>query len=310
MAPFCHFGLISAASWAGVPIAKILEHAEPLRGASRVRVSGFDRHAMPSFRSEPGASWIFTREELESSGAFLATAMNGRALTSDHGRPVRLVVPGRYGCACIKWVDEIAFVDDDAPATGQMREFASRTHQDGLPALARDYQPAKIDLAAMPIRVEAWRADGRVICRVCRDPLGGRRTTDALVIRFDSDSEYVPSSTATIGPTPPGRCGRTPGGPARRDAMRSSSRSPTPASGPDVSIGAITYAPWTWTGSDAVRAAGRRDDAEGARGCHRGPRRDASGGSVASPTATSYTGGTTPHRRPMSSMRRGPARGR
>jgi DMSO/TMAO reductase YedYZ molybdopterin-dependent catalytic subunit len=189
---FSHFGLISAASWAGVPIAKVLKHAEPLRGASRVLVSGFDRHSLLSLKSDAGASWVFTREELESSGAFLATGMNGQALARDHGRPIRLVVPGWYGCACIKWVDEIAFVDDDASATGQMREFASRTHQDGVPVLAKDYQPARIDLVAMPVRVEAWRADGQVICRVLGILWGGERTTDALVIRFDRDSEYVP----------------------------------------------------------------------------------------------------------------------
>ncbi len=33
--------------------------------------------------------------------------MNGHALTPDHGAPVRLVVPGWYGCAWIKWVNDI-----------------------------------------------------------------------------------------------------------------------------------------------------------------------------------------------------------
>ena len=33
-----------------------------------------------------------------------------------------------------------------------MREFAGRTHQDGVPELARDYAPATMDLAAMARR--------------------------------------------------------------------------------------------------------------------------------------------------------------
>jgi hypothetical protein len=35
-----------------------------------------------------------------------------------------------------------------------MKEFASRTQQVGVPELARDFAPAEIDLAAMPVRVE------------------------------------------------------------------------------------------------------------------------------------------------------------
>ena len=47
--------------------------------------------------------------------------MNGAPLTRDHGFPVRLIVPGWYGCSCIKWVDRIELVADEAPATTQMQ---------------------------------------------------------------------------------------------------------------------------------------------------------------------------------------------
>ena len=46
------------------------------------------------------------------------------------------------------------FVDDTAPATPQMKEFALRTHQDGVPDLAKDYLPAEVDTTAVPVRVE------------------------------------------------------------------------------------------------------------------------------------------------------------
>ncbi len=100
----------------------------PLRKATRVLVSGFDDHSQPSRSSVAGASWIFTFEQLEAAGAFLATEMNGKPLSPDHGFPVRLVVPRWYGCACIKWVNEILLVDEEAPVTSQMREFAGRGH--------------------------------------------------------------------------------------------------------------------------------------------------------------------------------------
>jgi hypothetical protein len=38
-----------------------------------------------------------------------------------------------------------------------MREFAERTHQDGVPDRALDYEPAEIDPAALPVRAELRR---------------------------------------------------------------------------------------------------------------------------------------------------------
>jgi hypothetical protein len=131
-------------------------------GRVAVIVSGVD-HESGSVTSAPGASWVFTMRQLVDARAFLATAMNGDPLPPDHGAPVRLFVPGWYGCACIKWVDALSFTDDRVAATGQMKEFAARTHQSGVPALARDYEPATIDLAAMPVRVEKWRVGGRLV---------------------------------------------------------------------------------------------------------------------------------------------------
>jgi len=186
------FGLMSAAAWSGVPVVDLLQNVRPLNGATRVRISGIDHHAHPSSRSVPGASWIFTLEQLASSGAMLATRMNGETLSRDHGAPVRLIVPGWYGCTCIKWVDEITFVDDAAPATGQMKEFAARTHQDGVPALARDYAPAAMDLAAFPIRIEKWRAGGTLTYRVVGIVWGGNQTTSRLQIRFNASEPFRP----------------------------------------------------------------------------------------------------------------------
>jgi DMSO/TMAO reductase YedYZ molybdopterin-dependent catalytic subunit len=187
-----HFGLISAAEWSGVLLSKVLEGVEPQSRASSVLISGFDNHSERAEHSTAGASWVFTREQLESSGAFLATEMNGEPLLEDHGFPVRLVVPGWYGCTCIKWVNEIELVDLSAPATSQMREFAERTHQRGIPALARDFEPATIDLAATAVRVERWSVGDEIEYRVAGIVWGGTRRIKTLTIRFKPDMPPVP----------------------------------------------------------------------------------------------------------------------
>jgi len=209
-----NYGLLSTADWDGVPLARVLDRVRPPASAHRVLVSGVDHQASAAGTSVPGASWIFARSDLDR--ALLATRMNGAPLPADHGAPVRLIAPGWYGCACIKWVNRIELVNDDAPATAQMREFAARTHQPfgsrevasslraGGPLLARDFEPAVIDTAAMPVRVEKWTDGGRVFYRVVGIIWGGAKPTDALSIRFKSGTPWVrvehcplPASTLT-----------------------------------------------------------------------------------------------------------------
>ncbi len=206
-----HFGLMSAARWTGVPLQRLLERARLLPRATQVLVSGFDEHSTLDPGSVPGASWIFGLGQIRESRAFLATEMNGAPLSLDHGYPLRLVVPGWYGCTAIKWVNEIALVDDEAPATDQMREYAGRTHQDVAgprdlalvqegrrpegPRLAKDFLPGTIDRAALPVRVEKLGArGGQVSYRIVGILWGGRTPPGALRIRFNPDLSFEPVS--------------------------------------------------------------------------------------------------------------------
>jgi len=190
-----HFGFMSAASWTGVPLERVLKRAALSPRATQLLVSGFDEHTTLDPGSAPGASWVFGLDQLRDSGAFLATEMNGAPLSPDHGYPLRLVVPGWYGCTAIKWVNEIVLVDDAAPATDHMREYAGRTHQDEAkpPRRARDFQPATIDPAAAPVRVEKLGAPGgRISYRVVGISWGGRAPARALSIRLNPDRAFAP----------------------------------------------------------------------------------------------------------------------
>ncbi|MEE9159861.1 MAG: molybdopterin-dependent oxidoreductase, partial [Gammaproteobacteria bacterium] len=186
------FGLMSAASWDGVLIEELLKMVSPKPHATRLLVSGFDESGVPSRHSTRGASWIFSFDQLVEAGAFLATRMNGEALPPDHGAPVRLFAPGWYGCTAIKWADELRLVGEDEPATAQMREFASRTHQRGVPDLARDYRAAVADQAAMPVRIEQWRVGGATRYRVVGIVWGGQKVFDRPTLRFNPGEPFVP----------------------------------------------------------------------------------------------------------------------
>jgi len=184
------FGLMSAGNWAGVPVMDVLGEAKRTAEAALAEIAGFDEYAEPSRTSIPGASWIFPLEELK--GAFLATELNGQPLGRDHGAPVRLMVPGWYGAACIKWVNRITLADGGAEASSQMQEYAVRTLQEGRPTLVRDFQPARVDHAALPVRVEKWITGGKVRYRVVGIAWGGSEAARGLEIRFHPEEAFVP----------------------------------------------------------------------------------------------------------------------
>ncbi len=178
------FGLISVARWKGVSLKRALAAARVKAAGTQLKVVGFDRHSRRSRSSTAGADWVFDLASLYKAGAFLATHMNGRKLSRDHGAPVRLVVPGWYGCAAIKWVEQLVLVGDDEPTTAHMAEYSTRVHQYPSPKLAKNYAPAVVDLAAMPIRVEAWRVAGKLRYRVAGILWGGSKLTSKLDIQF------------------------------------------------------------------------------------------------------------------------------
>ncbi len=100
--------LIGNARWLGVPIADLLDEADPDPGADQVvswSVDGFTA-------GTPTAALRDGRD------ALLAIGMNGEPLPFDHGFPVRMVVPGLYGyVSATKWLARLeltTFADYDA----------------------------------------------------------------------------------------------------------------------------------------------------------------------------------------------------
>jgi hypothetical protein len=72
-----------------------------------------------------------------------------------------------------------------------MQEYAARTMQIGVPQAAREYKPATIEQAAMPIRIEKWAVDGKIRYRVVGIAWGGSVAVKRLEIRFNPEEEYA-----------------------------------------------------------------------------------------------------------------------
>ncbi|MGF1582827.1 MAG: sulfite oxidase [Gemmataceae bacterium] len=104
-------GAVAHAEWTGVPLAKVFEGLELTPDALEVVFEGAD-NGIEGKLTEP---IHFVRslpiEKAMHPDTILALRMNGEPLTPDHGFPVRLLVPGWYGVASVKWVQRIEVVN-------------------------------------------------------------------------------------------------------------------------------------------------------------------------------------------------------
>ncbi len=99
-------GAVSTGDFTGTPLAGVLEQAGLRDGAVEVAFLGADVGAVRTGGEEPYG------RSLDPSVAtgpdpLIVWAMNGRPLSPERGFPLRLVVPGWYGMAAVKWLESI-----------------------------------------------------------------------------------------------------------------------------------------------------------------------------------------------------------
>jgi DMSO/TMAO reductase YedYZ molybdopterin-dependent catalytic subunit len=65
-------------------------------------------------------------ESLLEENVLFADTHDGKTLEPDHGGPLRLVVPNRYGWKSAKWVNALEFTNKDAPGFWETRGYHMR----------------------------------------------------------------------------------------------------------------------------------------------------------------------------------------
>jgi len=96
-------GLISNATWKGLPLRDLLDQAGVLSGAARVRLHGVDNYT----------DTIPLEKAMEPT-TLLAYEMNGAPLPDRHGYPLRVIVPGYFGEKNVKWLTKVEVTDGNA----------------------------------------------------------------------------------------------------------------------------------------------------------------------------------------------------
>lgn len=149
-------GGVSTADWTGVPLKRVLGAVSPR--TAEVVFTGADR----GFDS--GVEHAFARslplEEAMRDDVLLAWEMNGQPLAPQHGAPLRLVVPGWFGMASVKWLSRIELLDRPfdgyQQATGY--QYKKRAGEDGTPV-----RQMKVKSLIAPPGIADWYSGRRLV---------------------------------------------------------------------------------------------------------------------------------------------------
>ncbi|MFI5415297.1 MAG: sulfite oxidase [Candidatus Lutacidiplasmatales archaeon] len=104
-------GALGTAQWTGVSLWDVLQKADVRPGAIEAVFEGADRGHEPGVPEELVYAMSVPVVKAEHPDTLLAFAMNGAPLTAAHGFPVRVIVPGWYGMASVKWVTKVSLID-------------------------------------------------------------------------------------------------------------------------------------------------------------------------------------------------------
>ena len=122
-------GLSGNGRWTGVPLKAVLDSAGVKAAAREFVFFGADHGdeeiewRTQKFTLDQQFGRSLPREKAMSSEPLLAYAMNGEPLTLHQGSPLRLIVPGWYGVANVKWLSQIHVQDDQYLGKFQARWY-------------------------------------------------------------------------------------------------------------------------------------------------------------------------------------------
>jgi DMSO/TMAO reductase YedYZ molybdopterin-dependent catalytic subunit len=115
---------VGTAAWTGTPLWPLLGEAGISGEAVEVVFTGLDRGV------EGGVEQRYARslpiDEARREDVLLAWGLNGQPLPPQHGFPLRLLVPGWYGMASVKWLERITVVSEPFDGYQQVQAYRYR----------------------------------------------------------------------------------------------------------------------------------------------------------------------------------------
>jgi DMSO/TMAO reductase YedYZ molybdopterin-dependent catalytic subunit len=122
-------GLASNGRWTGVPLRAVLDQAGVKAEAREFVFFGADHgeedveFRSQTFKVDQQFGRSLSREDALAPDPLLAYALNGEPLTRHQGFPLRLIVPGWYGVANVKWLSQIRVQAEEYLGKFQARHY-------------------------------------------------------------------------------------------------------------------------------------------------------------------------------------------
>jgi DMSO/TMAO reductase YedYZ molybdopterin-dependent catalytic subunit len=188
---------VGTAEWTGTPLRPILEEAGLPEDVVEVVFEGAD-HGVQGGEEQDYERSLPVAEALRDE-VLLVYAVNGRPLPPQHGFPLRLLVPGWYGMASVKWLRRITAVTE--PFEGfQQRAYAFRLHEDepGTPVTLIAPRAAMIPPGFPEFFTRARVLDAGP-CMIEGRAWSGAAAIDRVEISTDAGATW---DDALLGPTP------------------------------------------------------------------------------------------------------------
>ena len=217
-----NLGAVSTAEWSGVPLVEVLQRTGVKAGAREVVFRGADSGKLDASNEPIRFERSLNMDTAYGSDALLAYAMNGEALPIQHGYPLRLIVPGWYAVASVKWLTEIDVIGGRFTGHYQTESYffewqreeqvvREPVSQQRVRSLITEPEPdSEVDRGELPIRGVAWSGAApvaRVEVRIGDRPwqearLVGERKRHSwqgweLIARIEQPGSIVISARAT-----------------------------------------------------------------------------------------------------------------
>lgn len=126
-------GAVATATWTGCLLSKLLGRVGVRSTASELVFRGGDHGRPAEISREIHYERSFPVREALVNELLLAYDMNGEPLSPEHGAPLRLIVPGWYGMASVKWLEEIAAVREPFGGYYQVEDYVMRAEGKSRP---------------------------------------------------------------------------------------------------------------------------------------------------------------------------------
>ncbi len=157
---------VGTAEWTGLPLSELVRRVGLQAHAVELVFEGADHG--PRAGQETPFRRSLPVDQAVLDVALLAWDMNGERLPEDHGAPLRLVVPGWYGMASVKWLHRIEAVTKPFEGPFQMTSYVYETI-DGEREPVRWMRPKSLLVApdpevilepGSPVEVWGWAWSG------------------------------------------------------------------------------------------------------------------------------------------------------